>query len=115
VVQFFSEEEAVHLLGELRELGLNMEYKGPRQAEQSSDTVFSDKTIVLTGKMENFTRKEAQERIEAHGGCVTGTVSKNTDIVVAGEAAGSKFDRAEKLGITIWNEQQFEEALNDTE
>lgn len=115
VVQFFSEEEAAHLLEELRELGLNMEYIGPRQAMQSSDTVFSDKTIVLTGKMEDFTRKEAQERIEAHGGFVTGTVSKNTDIVVAGEAAGSKFDRAKKLGITIWNEQQFEEALNDTE
>src|SRR5690625_410158 len=115
VVQFFSEEEAAHLLEELRELGLNMEYKGPRQAEQSSDTVFSGKTIVLTGKMENFTRKEAQEKIEALGGSVTGTVSKNTDVVVAGEAAGSKFERAEKLGITIWNEQQFEEALHDTE
>src|SRR5699024_5677231 len=70
VVQFFSEEEAAHLLEELRELGLNMEYKGPRQAEQSSDTVFSGKTIVLTGKMENFTRKEAQEKIEALGGSV---------------------------------------------
>lgn len=113
IVQFFSEEEANDLLQELRNLGLNMEYKGLRTSEQSSDTIFSGKTIVLTGKMEGFTRKEAKENIEALGGSVTGTVSNNTDIVVAGEAAGSKYERAEKLGITIWNEQQFKEALDD--
>jgi len=113
IVQFFSEEEANDLLQELRNLGLNMEYKGLRTSEQSSDTIFSGKTIVLTGKMESFTRKEAKENIEALGGTVTATVSNNTDIVVAGEAAGSKYERAEKLGITIWNEQQFKEALDD--
>src|SRR5699024_12565568 len=72
-VQFFSEEEANDLLQELRNLGLNMEYKGLRTSEQSSDTIFSGKTIVLTGKMESFTRKEAKENIETLGGSVTGT------------------------------------------
>lgn len=112
VVQFFSEEEAIQLLQELSDLGLNMEYKGLRQSEQSSNTIFSGKTFVLTGKMENFTRKEAKENIEALGGSVTGSVSKNTDIVIAGEAAGSKYERAEKLGITIWDEEQFKKALD---
>ncbi|MBU5467960.1 NAD-dependent DNA ligase LigA [Virgibacillus sp. MSJ-26] len=114
IVQFFSEEEANDLLQELRNLGLNMEYKGLRTSEQSSDTIFSGKTIVLTGKMESFTRKEAKENIETLGGSVTGTVSNKTDIVIAGEAAGSKYERAEKLGITIWDEQQFKEALDGT-
>jgi len=114
IVQFFSEEEANDLLQELRNLGLNMEYKGLRTSEQSSDTIFSGKTIVLTGKMESFTRKEAKENIETLGGSVTGTVSNKTDIVIAGEAAGSKYERAEKLGITIWDEQQFKKALDGT-
>lgn len=115
VVQFFSEKKANDLIEELRDLGLNMEYKGLRQAERSNDSIFSGKTIVLTGKMEHYTRKEAQKNIEALGGTVTGSVSKNTDIVIAGEAAGSKYDQAQNLGITIWNEQQLKEALEGAE
>src|SRR5699024_4796873 len=113
IVQFFSEEKVMTLIDELKELGLNMEYKGPRQSEQSSETIFTGKTIVLTGKMEKFTRKEAKENIEVMGGSVTGSVSKNTDIVIAGEAAGSKFDQAKKLGITIWDEEQLQQALDE--
>lgn len=115
VVQFFSEKKANDLIEELRDLGLNMEYKGLRQADRSNDSIFSGKTIVLTGKMEHHTRKEAQKNIEALGGTVTGSVSKNTDIVIAGEAAGSKYDQAQNLGITIWNEQQLKEALEGAE
>lgn len=112
VVQYFAEEKVSNLLDDLRGLGVNMEYKGPRKSVQAEDSIFSNKTVVLTGKMENMSRNEAKEKIEALGGKVTGSVSKNTDLVVAGEAAGSKYDKAQKLGITIWDEEQLVKALN---
>lgn len=111
VVQFFSEDKVIHLLEELNELGLNMTYHGPRQAGEADETIFTGKTIVLTGKMEHFTRQEARAQIEAMGGSVTGSVSKNTDIVIAGEAAGSKYEQARKLDVTIWDEEQLKQAL----
>lgn len=110
VVQYFSEEKMLTLLDELSELGVNMAYNGPKKAEQG--TAFAGKTIVLTGKMEELTRKEAKEKIEAMGGSVTSSVSKNTDIVVAGEDAGSKYEKAVELGVTVWNEQQLVEATD---
>jgi DNA ligase (NAD+) len=113
IVKYFEEEKVVALLNDLRELGLNMEYKGPKKTETATDGPFAEKTIVLTGKMEEFTRNEAKEQIEARGGKITGSVSKNTDIVIAGEAAGSKYNKAVELGITIWDEQQLKEALED--
>ena len=66
----------------------------------------------LTGKLTHYNRNEAKEKIENLGGKVTGSVSKKTDIVVAGEDAGSKLTKAEELGITVWNEQQMVEALD---
>ncbi len=69
--------------------------------------------MVLTGKLEQLNRNEAKEKIEALGGKVTGSVSKKTDLVIAGEAAGSKYEKAMKLGITVWNEEQLMEALNE--
>ena len=113
VVQYFEEEKVGVLLSELSELGVNMEYKGPRKNVQSEGTPFSDKTVVLTGKLEQLNRNEAKEKIEALGGKVTGSVSKKTDLVIAGEAAGSKYEKAMKLGITVWNEEQLLEALNE--
>ncbi|MCM3739413.1 NAD-dependent DNA ligase LigA [Oceanobacillus luteolus] len=113
VVQYFEEEKVGVLLSELSELGVNMEYKGPKKAVQSEGTPFSDKTVVLTGKLEQLNRNEAKEKIEALGGKVTGSVSKKTDLVIAGEAAGSKYEKAMKLGITVWNEEQLLEALNE--
>lgn len=112
VVQYFSEEKVRKLLNDLRELGINMTYTGPKKQAQMIDSAFADKVIVLTGKMEIFSRSEAKERIEALGGKVTGSVSKKTDIVIAGVAAGSKYDQAQELGITIWNEEQLSAALN---
>ncbi|AVQ98147.1 DNA ligase (NAD(+)) LigA [Oceanobacillus iheyensis] len=111
IVQYFQEEKVINLVDELRELGINMEYNGPKRPEADGDSIFAGKTIVLTGKMEKFTRTEAKERIEAKGGSVTGSVSKKTDILIAGEDAGSKYDKAQKLGITIWDEQELETAL----
>jgi DNA ligase (NAD+) len=108
VVQYFAEEEVTDLLKQLRELQLNMTYKGPKRVEVSDDSnPFAGKTVVLTGKMEQMSRPEAKERIEALGGKVTGSVSKKTDILVAGADAGSKYDKAVELGITIWDEEQF--------
>ena len=109
IVKYFSEQRVMDLLQELSDLGVNMNYTGPKQSEQGIDSFFSGKTVVLTGKMETFTRNEAKALIESLGGSVTGSVSKNTDIVVAGEDAGSKYEKAQKLGITIWDEQQLKE------
>ncbi|MEN1969603.1 NAD-dependent DNA ligase LigA [Lentibacillus sp. N15] len=113
VVQYFSEQKVTDLLNELRDLGINMDYTGVKRSEQISDSVFSGKTFVLTGKMELYTRQEAKELIENLGGSVTGSVSKKTDVVVAGEDAGSKYDKAQKLGVTIWDEEQLREALDN--
>ena len=108
IVTYFSQEECIQLINELKAYGVNMSYKGKRKAEAvESDSYFAGKTIVLTGKMEEYGRTEAKEMIEALGGNVTGSVSKKTDIVIAGEDAGSKLKKAQDLGIEIWNEAQL--------
>jgi len=111
IVQYFGEEQVRALIAELKGLGLNMEYKGLRAEEIREDSPFSGKTIVLTGKLEQFSRNEAKKQIEALGGKVTGSVSKSTDLLIAGADAGSKYNKAVELGITIWNEDQLVEAL----
>ncbi|MFA1819415.1 NAD-dependent DNA ligase LigA [Virgibacillus oceani] len=111
IVQYFSAEKVSGLLHELRQLDVNMTYKGPKQTVTEEVSFFAGKTVVLTGKMENYTRTEAKELIEARGGSVTGSVSKKTDLLIAGEEAGSKFDKAQKLGVEIWNEQQLKSAV----
>lgn len=111
IVKHFAEEKVTNLLEELQQLGINMAYKGPKQTTVEEDAVFAGKTIVLTGKMENYTRNEAKELIEARGGSVTGSVSKKTDLLIAGEDAGSKLAKAEKLGVDIWTEQQLKSAI----
>ncbi|MBM7601120.1 DNA ligase (NAD+) [Virgibacillus halotolerans] len=113
MVKYFSEQKVIDLLKELSELGVNMTYTGPKQSEGETDSIFTGKTVVLTGKMESFTRNEAKALIESLGGSVTGSVSKNTDILVAGEDAGSKYDKATELGITIWDEQQLKDMTED--
>ncbi|WP_079708706.1 NAD-dependent DNA ligase LigA [Paraliobacillus ryukyuensis] len=116
IVRYFAEEEVTQLIDQLKDLGLNMTYLGakPNTAEVQ-DSVFQGKTIVLTGKMEQLTRQEAKEKMEALGGNVTGSVSKKTDMLIAGEDAGSKLKKANDLGITVWNESQLIEALNLSE
>ncbi|WP_147536045.1 NAD-dependent DNA ligase LigA [Bacillus marasmi] len=112
VVTYFSKEEVQELLQELKTVSVNMEYKGPKLvAMEASDSFFAGKTIVLTGKLEQLNRNEAKERIEALGGNVAGSVSKKTDLVIAGEDAGSKLKKAQDLGIEIWNEERMIEEL----
>jgi DNA ligase (NAD+) len=112
VITYFEQPEVVELLEELRSYGVNMEYKGPKLVQAAdSDSTFAGKTVVLTGKLEVLSRNEAKEKLEALGAKVTGSVSKKTDLLIAGEDAGSKLTKAEDLGIEVWSEQQFIEEL----
>ena len=78
-----------------------------------TDEKFAGKTFVLTGTLETMSREQASELIERHGGKTSSSVSKKTDYVLAGEEAGSKLKKAQDLGITIINEQQFKEMIGN--
>lgn len=113
IATYFESEEVEELISELKSAGVNMTYKGPRVSDVlESDSTLTGKTVVLTGKLEKLTRNEAKEKIEALGGNVTGSVSKKTDLVVAGEDAGSKLTKAQELNIEIWDEEKLLEELN---
>lgn len=112
VVTYFDNQEVHDLLDELEKAGVNFAYLGLRTDQlEEVESPFKEKTIVLTGKLSHFTREEAKERIENLGGKVTGSVSKKTDIVVAGEEAGSKLTKAQSLGVTVWDEAQMVAAI----
>jgi DNA ligase (NAD+) len=113
IVAYFENEEVKELVQELKEAGVNLEYKGPKPVTASEvDSSFAGKTIVLTGKIERLSRNEAKEKIEMLGGKVTGSVSKKTDLVIAGEEAGSKLTKAIELNIEVWDEDKLMEELN---
>lgn len=112
VVTYFDNQEVHDLLDELEKAGVNFAYLGLRTDQlEEVESPFKEKTIVLTGKLSHFTREEVKERIENLGGKVTGSVSKKTDIVVAGEEAGSKLTKAQSLGVTVWDEAQMVAAI----
>lgn len=113
IVTYFDQEEVHELLEELSSYGVNMTYKGPKLVNADEiDSYFAGKTIVLTGKLEQLARNEAKAAIEELGGKVTGSVSKKTDLVVAGEDAGSKLTKAQELNIEVWSEDQLVQELN---
>nr|WP_263323757.1 NAD-dependent DNA ligase LigA [Neobacillus sp. Marseille-Q6967] len=113
IVAFFEQEEALELIKELTAAGVNMLYKGAKPVSvEESDSIFAGKTVVLTGKLEQLSRNEAKEKIEALGGNVSGSVSKKTHLVIAGEDAGSKLTKAQELGIEIWDEEKLLAELN---
>ncbi|MDG4956296.1 NAD-dependent DNA ligase LigA [Lactococcus lactis] len=103
VVSYFETDGAKILLDELENAGLNFDYLGAVNVEG----ILSGKTVVLTGKLTTLKRSEAKEKLEALGANVSGSVSKKTDLVVAGEEAGSKLTKAQDLGIEIWSEQDL--------
>ena len=105
VVEYF--ENNKQLIINLKEHNINMSYLGKINVNEN----FIGKTFVLTGTLSTITRNDAKNKIEELGGNVSGSVSKKTDFVIVGENPGSKYDNAVKLGITIWNEQEFLEKI----
>ncbi len=104
--QWLAAPQAAHLLTRLREAGVNM-----TEPVRKTDGLLTGKTFVLTGTLSKYTRDEATRRIEASGGKVSGSVSKKTDYLLAGEAAGSKLKKAQELGVPVITEEEFEQML----
>lgn len=108
VIEFFTDNHNKATIEELKELGINTTYLGQKVEENLE---FAGKTFVLTGSLTIFTREEASEKIESLGGKTSSSVSKKTSVVIAGENAGSKLQKARELGIEIWTEEEFKTRL----
>lgn len=107
IYDFFSQDQTKDLIQKLKEYGVNLE----AEAKKDTDNRFEGMIFVLTGGLENYSRKEAEEIIENFGGKTSSSVSKKTTYVLAGEDSGSKLQKAQSLGITIINEQEFIEMI----
>ena len=108
VFEFFSQEQSRDLIQKLQQYGVNME----NEQIENNDNRFEGMTFVLTGGLENYSRKEAEEIIENYGGKTSSSVSKKTTYVLAGEDGGSKLTKAQNLGITIISENDFIDMIN---
>ena len=106
ILEWFAQEQSQDIIERLRAAGVNFESN-----EAPQDLRFAGMTFVLTGSLTRFTRDEAGAEIEKRGGKVSGSVSKKTSIVVAGENAGSKLDKANTLGIRVIGEDEFLDLL----
>ncbi len=111
VINFFSEQHNKINIERLKKHGLRF----TSEKKLKKETLFTGKTFVLTGTLSTFSREEAADKIVLYGGKVTSSVSKNTDFVLAGENAGSKLAKAEKLGVAILNEKDFLKQLEESE
>lgn len=109
IINYFLDNHNSAIIEELKDLGINMKYTGEKIEEKEE---FNGKTFVLTGSLEIFTREEAEEKIELLGGKTSSSVSKKTSAVIVGANPGSKYTKAQELGIPIWTEKEFEEKLN---
>ena len=106
-VTYMSNEDIRTLIEKLTTQHVNMNYTGQKTSQIEGHPEFQGKTIVLTGKLEQMTRNEAADWLQNRGAKVTSSVTKSTDLVIAGKDAGSKLTKATSLGTTIWNEQEF--------
>lgn len=109
VMEFFKEEKVLATIDELLSLGVNPKYEELEVIE----SVFEGKTVVVTGTLENYTRGSIKEKLEQLGAKVSGSVSKKTDYVLAGEEAGSKLTKAIDLGVKVISEKEFEEMIGE--
>ncbi|MCI2779927.1 NAD-dependent DNA ligase LigA [Clostridium perfringens] len=107
IIEFFKEERTLKVINELLSLGVNPHY----EKKEFLESPFMGKTVVVTGTLENYSRTSIKEKLESLGAKVSGSVSKKTDFVIAGEAAGSKYDKAKSLGVTILSEEEFENMI----
>ena len=112
IIFFFKEKENLAIIERLRNTGLNFGQEEEKIREEKGAQILAGKQFVLTGTLENFTRTQVKEIISKLGGRVTGSVSKKTDYVVAGEEPGTKYQKAQELAVNIINEEEFERMIN---
>ena len=109
IVDFFNDEKNKKIILELKEIGVNMEYTGPKVERNDN---FYNKTFVITGTLVKYTRDEVEEKIQLLGGKTSSSVSKKTFAVIVGENPGSKYTKAQELNIPVWSEEDLEERFN---
>ena len=112
ILDYLSDENNIKFINDLIEVGMNPQYE---VQEVNTDNIFAGKTVVLTGKLVELTRNEAKEYLEKYGAKVTGSVTSKTDLVIAGDKAGSKLAKAEQLGIKVINEEEFANMVREVE
>ena len=111
VATYFANNQVHQLIQELKDVQVNMQYTSASTVD--SDSEWNGQRVVLTGKLSTLTRAEAKEWLEEHGAKVTGSVSKKTNLLIAGEKAGSKLQKAQQLGVPVWDEQQLSQAMKE--
>lgn len=111
IVDYFQKGDNKIIIERLKQYGINMNYLGQKIIK---DETFYGKTFVLTGTMTEYKRDEAKNLIENYGGKTSSSVSKKTDVVIAGAEPGSKYDKAVELGITIWSEEDFKKNIEES-
>ena len=110
IFNYFQDEKNIELINNLKEIGINMEYKGEKTLNNS---LISNKKFVITGTISFMSRDEIKALIEKYDGTSVDSVSKKTDVVIVGDSPGSKYDKAVKLGIEIWNEEKLKEVIDN--
>lgn len=107
IIDFFNEEKVIETIDELLELGVKPTF----EEKEIIESAFENKTVVVTGTMQKYSRKQIKEKLEMLGAKVAGSVSKKTDYVIAGEEAGSKLTKAQELGVKVITEDEFEQMI----
>ena len=111
IINYFQDKNNIEIINKLKDYGLNMNYINDNN--ETEDENFINKTFVLTGTLNSITRDEASKLIENKGGKVTSSVTKKTNIVIVGDNPGSKYTKAQELGIEIWDENQFLDTIKE--
>ncbi|MBC2582720.1 NAD-dependent DNA ligase LigA [Clostridium sp. DJ247] len=109
IIEFFKEDKIINSINELLKLGVSPHF----EEQETIENIFNEKTVVVTGTLKNYNRTSIKEQLESLGAKVSGSVSKKTDYVLAGEAAGSKYDKAVELGVKVINEEEFENMIKN--